>query len=183
MSLTLHQRIDRLEAREEIAELCTNYCTACDDRDMALLEGCFTEEVRLLSHDGLMNAAGRAEAMTMFAKMFAIRGPAFHWTHNHIIRFDDGDPTRATGIVLAHAETTPNGQASIAGIRYTDAYARSDGRWKFTARTLAFLYYMPMADFIARFPTRERMGIGGIWRAADFPETLPTWPTATGDAA
>ena len=181
MELSLERRLDRLEARAEIAELCTNYCTACDDRDMALLESCFTEDVRLLSRDRLMDATGRAAAMAMFTRMLAIRGPAFHWTHDRIVRFDDADPDRATGLVLAHAETTPHGKASIAGIRYEDAYRREDGRWRFAARTLSFLYYMEMADFIAHFPTPERMGIGGAWRAADFPESLPTWPGRAAD--
>jgi ketosteroid isomerase-like protein len=176
MALSLERRIDRLEARAEIAELCTNYCTACDDRDMALLESCFTEDVRLLSRDRLMDATGREAAMAMFRTMLGIRGPAFHWTHDRIIRFDDNDPDRASGLVLAHAETTPNGKASIAGIRYNDDYRREDGRWKFAVRTLSFLYYMEMADFVEHFPTRQRMGLGGVWREADFPESLPTWP-------
>lgn len=176
MSLSLEQRIDRLEARAAIAELCMDYCTACDDRDMALLESCFTEDVRLQSKDGLMDATGIGEAMAMFRRMLEIRGPGYHWTHDRTIRFDDADPDRATGLTLAHAETTPHGKASIAGIRYYDDYRREGGRWKFSARTLAFLYYMPMADFVAHFPTPERMGIGGDWRRADFPETLPTWP-------
>jgi ketosteroid isomerase-like protein len=182
MGLSLERRIDRLEGRAEIAELCTNYCTACDDRDMVLLESCFTEDVRLLSLDRQMDATGRAEAMAMFEKMLSIRGPAFHWTHDRIIRFDDQDVDAATGLVLAHAETTPHGYASIAGIRYNDAYQREGGRWKFAARTLSFLYYMKMADFIAHFPTRERMGLGGNWREADYPEKLPTWPKQQANA-
>lgn len=175
MAMSMETRIDRLEARFAIAELCVNYCTACDDRDMALLESCFTDDVRMLSKDGAMDATGKVATMAMFNRMFAIRGPAFHWTHDRITRFDDGDPDRATGFLLAHAETTPHGKASIAGIRYEDVYRREDGRWKFAARTLAFLYYMEMKDFIARFPTRERVGLAGEWREADFPEKLPSW--------
>ncbi|RYY33222.1 MAG: nuclear transport factor 2 family protein [Sphingomonadales bacterium] len=176
MELSLERRIDRLEARAAIAELGTSYCTACDDRDMALLESCFTEDVRMLSRDGQMDATGRGETIAMFDQMLSIRGPAFHWTHDRIVRFDDNDPDRATGLVLAHAETTPHGKASIAGIRYEDVYRREGGRWKFAARTLSFLYYMEMRDFVEHFPTEKRMGLGGEWRAADFPETLPTWP-------
>lgn len=178
MTLSLERRLDRLEARAEIAELCTNYCIACDDRDLALLESCFTADVRLLSLDRLLDANGRDEAMAMFRSILGIRGPGFHWTHDRIIRFDDADPDRAEGLVLAHAETTPHGKASIAGIRYNDAYRREGGRWKFAARTLSFLYYMEMADFIAHFPTRKRIGLGGNWREADFPEKLPNWATA-----
>lgn len=178
MELTLETRLDRLESRAEIAELCTRYCIACDDRDLTLLASCFTEDVRLLSHDRLMDCTGREGAMTMFRDMLAIRGPGYHWTHDRIIHFDDANPDHAEGLVLAHAETTPYGKASIAGIRYNDVYRREDNRWKFAARTLSFLYYMEMADFIERFPTRQRMGLGGQWREADFPEKNPGWASA-----
>lgn len=169
-------RIDRLEARAEIAELCTHYCTACDDRDMVLLRSLFAPDIVIQSRDRKMDARGIDNVMAMFENMFTIRGPAFHWSHDRVITFDDGDPDRATGLLLAHAETTPDGEASIAGIRYHDIFRRIDGKWHFAERQLSFLYYMRMADFIAHFPTSKRMGLGGEWREADFPESLPTWP-------
>lgn len=180
MTLSLEQRLDRVEARAAIADLITNYCTACDDHDMALLESCFTDDVQLWSPNREMDAIGRDAAMAMYADLLAIRGPAFHWTSNHIIRFDDASPHRATGLVLAHAETTPNGVASIAAIRYSDVYAREDGQWKFAERRLAFLYYLPLAEFVARFPQRQRVGFNDGWRDADYPEALPTWGSTRG---
>jgi ketosteroid isomerase-like protein len=182
MALSLERRIDRMEARAAIADLVTDYCTACDDHDFDLLGRCFTADIRLWSPGREMDVAGRDDAMAMYARILSIRGPAFHWTSNHIVRFDEADPNRATGLVLAHAETTPNGVASIAAIRYSDVYAREDGAWKFAARTLAFLYYLPLAEFIARFPQRERVGFDGGWRDADFPESLPTWGSTRGPA-
>ena len=35
-------RIDRLESRAAIAELCASYCIACDDQDLPSLRGLFT---------------------------------------------------------------------------------------------------------------------------------------------
>lgn len=176
MNQNMELRIDRLESRAEIGELCSHYCMACDDRDMVLLRSLFTPEINLQSRDRMMDAEGIENVMAMFDRMFAIRGPAFHWTHDRFVTFDEVDPDRATGVVLAHAETTPDGKASIAAIRYHDQYRRLNGKWRFAERQLSFLYYMPMADFIAHFPTEKRMGLGGNWREADFPESLPTWP-------
>lgn len=175
MQLSLERRIDRLEARAQIAELCCDYCTACDDRDMALLESCFTEDVRFHSRDRQMDASGRSQTMDLFNQLFAVRGPGYHWTHDRKVTFDDVNPDIASGLVLAHAETTPHGEPSIAGIRYNDRYRRVDGQWLFAERYLTFLYYMPMKDLIDRFPTELRIGLNKEWREADFPESLPTW--------
>lgn len=172
---SLERRIDRLEARAEIAELCSAYGIACDEHDYDRLESLFTADVRIQSRDGLMDGQGRDAVMAMFGRMLAIRGPAYHWTHDRFVQFDDSDPDVATGLVLAHAETSPNGVASVAAIRYADRYRREEGRWKFAERQLSFLYYMPVTEFAAHFPSAERMGLGGEWRGADFPEGLPTY--------
>lgn len=175
MEISLERRIDRLEARAQIAELCCDYCTACDDRDMAMLESCFTEDVRFQSGDGKTDVRGRKQTMEMFNLIFADRGPGYHWTHDRKVTFHDTDPDIASGLVLAHAETTPHGVPSIAGIRYNDCYRRVEGKWKIAERQLTMLYYLPMRDFIDRFPTELRIGLNKEWREADFPETLATW--------
>lgn len=172
---TLEVRIDQLESRAQLRELQTKYCIACDVRDMPALSALFTDDVHIESRDGAMQARGRAAVMAMFDRLFMIRGPAYHWTHDVLLEFDATDRDRATGVVLAHAETTPNGKASIAGLRYEDVYRREAGTWRFAKRYLQFLYYMPMADFVARFPTEQRVGIHGGWAAADYPERLQSW--------
>jgi hypothetical protein len=173
--LSLEQRIDRVEARAEIAELCSAYCLSCDDRDLARLESLFTDDITIRSVDGAMNAHGKGDAIAMFNRMFLIRGPSFHWTHDRFVTFDDQDRDGASGLLLAHAETTPNGVTSVAAIRYHDRYRRIGGRWLFAERILSFLYYMPMVEFAAHFNTAERMAIHGDWRKADFPEALECW--------
>ncbi|NDZ17735.1 nuclear transport factor 2 family protein [Variovorax sp. WS11] len=171
----LHQRIDRLESRALIAEICTEYGIACDFRDTDKLASLFIPEIVIRSVNGSMNARGIDATMAMFNEMFKIRGPAYHWTHDRIVKFDATDPDRAEGIVLSHAETTPNGKASIAGLRYQDVYRRTDGQWKFQERVLAFLYYVPMVDYVSRLRQPERVLAGNEWRAADYPESDPAW--------
>jgi hypothetical protein len=169
------QRIDRLESRAAITEMCTRYGIACDFRDMSTLAGLFTNDVVIRSVNGSMNARGVSAAMDMFNNMFQVRGPAYHWTHDRIITFDAKDKDSAEGIVLSHAETTPNGKASIAGLRYNDRYRRIDARWYFSERVLSFLYYVPLTDYLSRLENPARVLVNGEWRAADYPEGDATW--------
>lgn len=168
-------RIDRLESRTAIGELCARYCIACDDQDLASLRALFTDDVVVRARNETMNATGLDEVMDMFTAMFAIRGPSFHWTHDRRVGFDPADGDRATGQVLAHAETTPDGRPSIAALRYEDVYRRQAGRWLIARRQLTFLYYTPIADYPDRLGRPERVWAGDRWVKADYPETLGPW--------
>jgi ketosteroid isomerase-like protein len=171
----LERRIDQLESRALIAELCTEYGIACDFRDIAKLASLFTPDIVIRAVNGSINAQGVEAAVAMFNTMFKVRGPAYHWTHDRIVKFDPHDADRAEGIVLSHAETTPNGKASIAGLRYHDIYRRSGGKWYFAQRVLSFLYYVPIVEFAARLQNPQRVLAGSDWRAADYPESDPAW--------
>ena len=172
---SIERRLDRLESHKAMRELATAYCVAADDRDLEGLGRLFTDDVYIASRDGGMDARGRATVIAMFDRMFEIRGPSCHWTHDMVVDFDDKDPDAARGMVIAHAETTPNGRPSVAAIRYYDTYRREAGSWRFAERILHFLYYMPIDEYLSRFPTALRIGVYGQSKAADFPETLASW--------
>src|SRR4051812_2277275 len=106
---SLLRRIEQLEARAAIGELVSAYAVACDEHDMDRLIGLFTAEAVFDSPNGIMHAEGREAIGAMFVRMFRIRGPAYHWTHDRFVRFDESDPTKASGLVLSHAETSPDG--------------------------------------------------------------------------
>jgi ketosteroid isomerase-like protein len=173
MSAELEKRIERLESRFQLDELVSAYCMACDDHDMVRLRSLFTDDVRIWSKDGVMNASGIDDVMQMFVNMFAIRGPSFHWTHDHTIRVSG--PTDAEGLIMAHAETTPHDTVSLAAIRYRDKYRKEQSGWKIAERELSFLYYMPASDYSDHFKGNLRMRVYGEERPADYPESLPTW--------
>ena len=44
------------------------------------------------------------ELVAQFHGRFAVLGPSSHFTHDHVIEFDDQDDARAGGLVNAHAE-------------------------------------------------------------------------------
>ena len=171
----LKRSVDRLEARFAISELVTAYAVACDEHDMPRLCDLFTVDAIFDSPSGAMDAHGRDAIEAMYIELFKVRGPAFHWTHDHTVQFDDADPDRATGMVLSHAETCPAEVVSLAAMRYNDVYRREDGRWRFAHRTINFLYYVPVTEYSGVFKTPNRLSIRGQRLPADYPESLAAW--------
>ena len=169
----LKMRIDQLESRDAIRELSTAYAIACDEHDIPRLGSLFCTDAVLETPNGAMGATGRENIEAMFIEVFKIRGPAFHWTHDVTITFDDAD--HANGLVLGHAETSPDGVASVAALRYHDEYRREDDRWRYARRAIHFLYYAPMTTMPSVLNATKRVTIGGELIAADYPESLPAW--------
>lgn len=174
---TLEQRLQELEDRTAIDELIARYCVVMDNRDMAAMPALFTADVRIRSADGVMDTRGREASIEMFRGRFAVLGPSNHFTHDRIVTFDAADPHRATGLVSSHAEMNRMGQPMLTAIRYHDEYRREEGQWRFASRLLAFFYYVPTAQYLDAFGPglAQRNRAYAEPRAADWPESLPTW--------
>ena len=171
----LTRRIDRLEARAAIGELIARYCFAVDERDIDAIGECFTRGGGFRSYDGKMDATGRAAVIEQFHGRFAVLGPSNHFTHDHLITFDDADSTAAKGLVNAHAEVVRNGRTLLASLRYHDEYRHEEGRWRFHVRTLAFFYYLEPSRYQEVMLGPMRNHAYAEPHAADFPESLPSW--------
>ena len=172
----LVRRLDELESREAIRELITAYGIANDDHDVPRLADLFTEDAEFSAPNSNMVANGRAAIEAMYINTFKTRGPSFHWTHDVTITMSKTDPDHATGLVLSHAETCPNGVASIAAMRYNDEYRRAaDGIWRFAKREILFLYYAPVSEFNNVLNQTDRVYRGNDKFPADIPENLETW--------
>jgi hypothetical protein len=172
---SLTRRVEQLESRVAIAELVSGYAIACDEHDIERLGTQFAEDAVLDSPSKLLMANGRAEILAMYVRLFKIRGPGYHWTHDHFVHFDPANPDRATGLVLSHAETCPDNEVSVSGMRYDDEYRRIAGRWMFQKRTLKFLYYVPAKDYTQALTGTTRVTMGGRSLPGDFPESTPAW--------
>jgi ketosteroid isomerase-like protein len=168
-------RIDRLESRANIAEIVALYCKSCDDREVELLRSLFTDDAVIESKDGVMRSAGIDAVMEMYRGRFRQLGVTAHWTHDHIVTFDDADPDLATGFLTGHAECYRNGQTLVAALRYEDIYRRVERRWKFEKRTLSFLYYLPVEEYAEALGGELRQRAYGDRRPADFPESMANW--------
>ncbi len=171
----IQARLARLEARAEISELVTRYAIACDEHDLDALAPLFTPDAEFDTPNGLMRATGRDAIIAMFDGVLSVRGPGYHWTHDHIIRFDRGRDTAASGLILSHAETIPNGVQSLAAMSYRDEYRHQDGAWRFARRELRFLYYVPVAEYDGALARPDRVASGADRIPADYPESLPAW--------
>lgn len=172
---TLERRIERIESRFAIEELISAYCVACDEHDIPRLGALFTEDAVYESPSGVMRSAGREEIIEMFVRAFRVRGPGYHWTHDLFIRFDEDNPDAARGTVSSHAETSVNGVASLAAMKYDDEYRHLDGQWLFAHRSIRFLYYVPAENYLQALKKRKRLCFEGDWFEADYPENLAPW--------
>lgn len=171
----LAARVRRLEDRVAIRELVGRYGYVIDNRDIAGLGELFTTDGILQSQDGIMNAHGRSAVVAMYHGRFAVLGPTFHYTHDQLLEFHATDPDRASGVVASHAEVTRNNETMLAAIRYFDEYRREADRWRFAKRRLAFFYYTPILQYDEVMRSALRQRAYGDQRAADWPESLPTW--------
>jgi ketosteroid isomerase-like protein len=173
----LEARIRRLEDREEIGELIARYGLVMDNRDMEALPALFAPGAVVRSLDGVMNAKGHEAITELFRGRFKVLGPSNHFTHDRILTFDEGDPDRASGLVLSHAEMNRLGQAMITAIRYHDEYRRHEGRWRFRERVLTFFYYVPASQYLDALGDglAQRMRAYNDAAPADWPEGLETW--------
>ena len=180
MTRDLESRIARIEAREAIRELVFDYSVAVDDRDYDRIGEIFCDDATFAHADGRDATEGRDAIVDFYRYRTGLMGPTYHYPHSHRIDFDDGD--HATGTVLAHAELALEGTTYQVGLRYADTYRRQDGTWRFGSRTVCFLYFMPLSEFVSGglgAPDRKRYpDVGPV--AADLPETLATWRAAKG---
>lgn len=166
-------RVERLEAESAIRALAARYCFAIDNHDLAAVRDLFTEDARVFSRDGVMDATGRDAIIRQYEDRFRVLGPSNHVSHDHWVRVDALE--RATGTLSAHAELWRNDQMMVTALRYEDVYRREDETWRFAARELSFLYYVPVAEYVRVLGEEKRMRAYAEPASADYPECLPSW--------
>jgi ketosteroid isomerase-like protein len=169
---TLEQRLQRAEDRQAIQELAVLYGYIMDERDEEGIRAIFTDDATLSSADGVFAAEGIDSIVETYLGRFKALGPTNHFSHGHVVRFDDSDPDVARGLLASHAEVDRNGIAMQVALRYVDEYRREDGRWKFSARTMSYMYYMPISELSELGHGEAAVRAYGDKRPADWPVTL-----------
>ena len=172
MSESLENRIGRLEDRAAIQELAVLYGFIMDERDEKGIREIFCEDATLRSEDGVFAANGLEEIVSTYMGRFAALGPTNHFSHGHVVRFDDADRTRATGLLASHAEVSRNGVAMQVALRYKDTYRKEGGRWKFADRLMGYMYYLPFTELPEGLGDRNSVRAYGDHRPSDWPEVL-----------
>jgi len=173
---SLEARVRELESREHIKELVGRYGFVVDNRDMQGIFDCFTPTASVLSKDGRHASRGREQVVNQYHERFSFLGPTNHFTHNHIIWFDEKDPDHAWGLVNAHGEVLRNGKAMMSALRYDDEYRRdTDGKWKFEGRMMTYLYYLNVDEIAKYYGDPMRVRAYDEPQRADWPEDLETY--------
>lgn len=170
---TVDQRLQRVEDRQAIQELAVLYGYIMDERDEDGIRQIFMADATLRSADGVFAAEGIDAIVDTYLGRFKALGPTNHFTHGHVVRFDEHDPDVARGLLASHAEVDRNGVAMQVALRYKDEYRRDDdGRWKFSSRLMSYMYYMPIAELSELGNGATAVRAYGDQRPADWPESL-----------
>jgi hypothetical protein len=163
---TLEERMDRLEAIDQIRQLAHRYALAVDTRNLDDLAALFVEDVRVGR-----DLSGREAIKQWYGRSLARFGTTIHFVGNHVIDIDS--PDTAHGVVTCRDELEIGAEWHVGVIQYWDDYARRDGRWYFKRRRLQRWY---MVDAL----TRPGHGAGvnvdeGSLRVGQFPDIWPSW--------
>lgn len=143
----LTQLIQRVDDRQQLAELISRYGMAVDDRDAVVAFYRYRTSLFTTSYD-----------------------------YAHTWHFDLMSAQQASGVVNAHAELCIDGQAVHIALRYLDNYIKIDGHWLFQSRTLKFRYVLPLSELANGLDQSLRVRWPGTEpQLADLPDQLQTY--------
>ena len=165
--MTLEDRIDRLEALDEIRQLVAKYALSLDMRDLDAHVNLFAPDIRVG-----VGKVGRAHLKRWLDDTLRLQftGTSHH-VGNHIIEFEA--PDRAVGVVYSKNEHETGAEWVIMQMLYWDDYQRIDGRWYFRRRLPCYWYATdlnkpPLGEDKVRWPEREPY-------AGAYHELWPSW--------
>ena len=166
-SLSIEDRIDRLESTDEIRQLVAKYSLSLDMRDLEAHVNLFAPDIRVSRSE-----TGRKHLKRWLDDTLRLQftGTSHH-TGNHIIEFDDSD--HAHGVVYSKNEHETGSEWVIMQMLYWDNYERIDDRWLFRRRLPCYWYATdlnkpPVGDSKMRWPDREPYD-------GAFHELFPSW--------
>lgn len=167
MTMSLEDRIDRLESLDAIRQLPAKYSLSLDMRDLDAHVNLFAPDIRV-SRD----KSGREHLKTWLDDTLRLQftGTSHH-IGGHVIEFDD--PDHAVGVVYSKNEHECGPEWVLMQMLYWDDYERIDGQWYFRRRLPCYWYASdlnkaPLGDMKMRWPGREPYS--GAWH-----ELFPSW--------
>jgi ketosteroid isomerase-like protein len=165
-SLSIEDRLDRLESKEAIRQLAVRYALAVDMRDLDALVNLYVDDVRVSE-----TQRGRRALKKVFGSVLRVFTATVHHIGGHVIEFDD--PDTAHGIVYTRAEHELGDQWVTLYAYYLDIYKRIDSIWYFKRRALSELYSTaagdpPIGEKKIRWP-------GATARAGTWHDHFPSW--------
>jgi SnoaL-like protein len=168
-------RIERLEAIHEIRSLAVRYANAMDRRDMDAAVSLYVEDAPVSK-----GVRGREALKQNFNDVMGTYfTTSVHFIGNHLIEFDDSDPSRAGGHVYCRAEheMIEGDNWVVVMLQYNDRYTRVDGKWYFWSRKMRPWYIVDVLDRPTG-PDKIRFPMTDVFQSstkAPIPEAWPTW--------
>ena len=122
-------RLQRIEDREAIGDLLSQYCYLIASGDVDGVVALFTDDCRveILGR----HFEGEAGLRSLYADALAVQPKPY--VHNHWIETLDGDS--ASGRAVFEIRQIRDGQPETGGGCYEDRYCKQDGVWRFEQRT------------------------------------------------
>lgn len=159
----LIERLERVEARQQIGQLPIRYALAVDGRDLDGWVSLFVPDVQV-GRDRF----GRVALRDFIAPVLRTFRRSQHQICGHRIDLVDAD--RATGAVYCRAEHEVDDRWIVMAICYFDDYQRVDGEWLFRRRREQHWY----AADVNEHP--QAVGFDSWHHApAPLPDAFPTW--------
>lgn len=168
---SIEARLRAVEDRLEIQQLIMLYGFVMDERDAAGMSSLFTEDARLASADGVMDAVGLDRITATYQSRYHALGATNHFVHGSVLRFDT-DPDVAHGVVSGHAEVVRLGETYWVALRYQDDYRRTPSGWRIGSRVMSYMYYVKVEDYADVLRGPDRVRVYGDARPADWPSVL-----------
>jgi hypothetical protein len=168
----LAERLDRIEAYEQIRQLAARYGAGLDARDIDAVVALYVDDGRPVWFGRVPEGVpGGAVLRAAYRASQSRYSQSQHFMCNHVIDLDDGDHARGIVYALVHQELGDHW--TVAAMQYWDRYERHDGRWLFSERRPHSWYFTewelkPTGPLKSRPPGQEP-------RKAQLPEAFPTW--------
>ncbi len=131
-TLSIEDRLDRMEAVSAIRQLAYDYAYAVDMLDWELMEKLWVETDAPQPPPIL-----DIHAIRKLPALFAEQGPSMLAVANHRIEFDGNDTASGTVYCLAFVD---RGEFIEQAIVYVDDYRKIDGEWRFLKRNHLLLW-------------------------------------------
>ncbi len=138
---TIEERLDRIEAKDEIRELTAQYCHAVVDGNAEAIVSLFCRDGTFRSHN--LAPSGHDALLAFYS---AGVGGRTHkpFIQNHVIALHD--PYHAQGRCSVEIRVLQDGQPYTQAGHYLDQYRKEDGRWRFAERHYIRYHNVPWRE-------------------------------------
>jgi ketosteroid isomerase-like protein len=136
--------------KEAIRDLVLSYSRGVDRQDFAFLRTLYTEDAVEDDHGGAYSGSAEGYVDWLEDIMGKVVDNSVHLVHNHMIVLLGPDRAEGEVYVSGHSRLRqPDGSREdlTHGMRYLDHYAKTDGIWRFSRRTI-------IVDWLTAGPTQ-----------------------------